>query len=514
MLSIKNHRHNHNHYHNYKTPHKLYNIKNNYYYNKIYIPKKESFINIELKENYEDNINIFKEKFEPCMHSYIEDIKGCFSEELVYKLKNEKKNNLYNDNNSEDDIKCICLLCTKYIISILKLKKHYISHKHNLFIDFKDWSLICLSCNCKYALELLNTQNKFRILFQFLREKKFRTPKKLLGLSVEEINFIKYKNFTENFKKCSKILFMVGAGISTAAGIPDFRSENGLFKQLQKKYKLSSQEEFFHKKTFLKNPEYFYNFLKSFNLEKYQPTISHMFMNFLVKKNLVKYIFTQNIDGLEKKAKISNEKIIYAHGNLFKGHCAECNISIDINLINDGIKKNKIIYCPECKGPCKPKIVFYGEQLPSIFFDKMDEIKNNKDIDLIIIMGTSLNVLPFTNIPKLVDSNVCKVLFNFEKVGNYFYDKLTENSLFIQGNIDKNLIIFLKDVNLYHEFELFVRKEYDENLDDIISNNKNKKNGISDINFDMDNFLEIPYDSLDELMENIDRDFYMQKFKK
>ena len=97
---------------------------------------------------------------------------------------------------------------------------------------------------------------------------------------------------------------MVGAGISTTAGIPDFRSKTGLFKQLQDKYNLSSPEEFFEKQTFLEKPQYFYEFTKLFDLSKVNPTISHKFMNFILTKNIVKYIFTQNIDGLEIKAKI------------------------------------------------------------------------------------------------------------------------------------------------------------------------------------------------------------------
>ena len=143
---------------------------------------------------------------------------------------------------------------------------------------------------------------------------------------------------------------MVGAGISTSAGIPDFRSQTGLFKQLQDKYNLSCPKEFFLKKTFLEKPQYFYEFTKLFDLSKINSTISHKFMNFFVHKNIVKYIFTQNIDGLEIKAKIPEEKLIFAHGNFYKGHCGKCDKEIDIKKINEGIKNDKIYYCPVCNG--------------------------------------------------------------------------------------------------------------------------------------------------------------------
>ena len=185
---------------------------------------------------------------------------------------------------------------------------------------------------------------------------------------------------------------MVGAGISTSAGIPDFRSKTGLFKQLQEKYNLSSPEEFFEKETFLEKPQYFYELTKLFDLSKINSTISHKFMNFFVHKNMVTYIFTQNIDGLEIKAKIPEEKLIFAHGNFYKDHCGKCDKEVDIEKIIEAIKNDKIYYCTDnnCKGPCKPKVVFYGEHLPKRFFEKLDECKKNNNIDLIIIMGTSL----------------------------------------------------------------------------------------------------------------------------
>ncbi len=238
---------------------------------------------------------------------------------------------------------------------------------------------------------------------------------------------------------------MVGAGISTSAGIPDFRSNTGLFKQLQDKYNLSSPEEFFQKTTFLKNPMYFYEFTKLFDLSKVNATISHKFMNFLTSKNMVKFVFTQNIDGLEKKAKIPDDKLVFAHGNFYTGHCAQCNCSIDIEKINEGVKKGEVYYCPSCKGPCKPNVVFYGEGLPVKFFESLQQLP---EVDLIIIMGTSLKVNPFAMIPYLPEIHAYKLVLNMEEVGQFGYYFLESDALFIQGKTDNSVIKFLKDVKL------------------------------------------------------------------
>ena len=290
-------------------------------------------------------------------------------------------------------------------------------------------------------------------------------PSNKLILSEKEIKEIKYNNFKNNIinKKYSKILFMVGAGISTSAGIPDFRSKEGLFKQLQDKYNLKSPEEFFLKQTFLEKPQYFYEFTKLFDLSKINSTITHKFMNFFVKKNIVKYIYTQNIDGLEIKAKIPNDKLIFAHGNFYTGHCAKCNKEIDIEKINEGIQKDEIYYCPTCGGPCKPNVVFYGEGLPHRFFEKLQECK---DVDLIIIMGTSLKVQPFASIPYLTNPKADTVVFNMESVGGYTFNRLYCNALFIEGKTDENVLKFLKDCNMIDEFKDFMKNEYKDEIKD------------------------------------------------
>ena len=440
--------------------------------------KKEKKLNKE----EEKKLN-FKEKKEICSHVINENIINMFknTSENIFQ-RSIKMIEKFND---KMVFIGICLICGEKIFdesNLENLDKHYNKHKHKLYVNILDFTIICIECKSKYKFELLNDLKKYRILYQYLEEMDWNLPEEVKLLTKEEIFEIKYNELIQGFKdkKYSKILFMVGAGISTSAGIPDFRSKTGLFKQLQDKYNLSSPEEFFLKSTFLENPMYFYEFTKLFDLSQVNPTISHKFMNFFVSKNIVKYIFTQNIDGLEKKAKIPDEKLIFAHGNFYTGHCAKCNCSIDIEKINEGIQKGEIYYCPKCSGPCKPNVVFYGEGLPKRFFEKLQECK---DIDLIIIMGTSLKVQPFASIPYLTNNNAYKLVFNMEEVGEFQYNFLTYNSIFFEGKTDKGVIQFLKDINLYNEFGEFVKKEYNEQLENII----NKEIDIIDVNQNEEN---------------------------
>ena len=404
------------------------------------------------------------------------------NEEFNFELAFKK--NILDNNNDEKDSKTVklyflCLSCALILNSKEEIETHSKEKNHYIAINLTDISIWCLECKSPLLkrdqkgvpIKLNNNQIMLiRNHIQYLREKKYWTPYYKF-YTQEEIHNIKYNKFIKNFKerKYNNIIFMVGAGISTTAGIPDFRSETGLFKQLQDKYGMKSPEEFFYKKTFLEKPEFFYEFCKIFDLSEVKPTLTHKFMKYMVDRVNVKYIFTQNIDGLELKAKIPKDKLVFAHGTFSEGHCAKCGIEADINKINEGINTGNVVYCNYCGGPCKPKVVFYGEDLSEEFYQKSEE---SRECDLVLIFGTSLQVYPFAKIPKLVKLQSWKVVFNRDRVGTFLYNFLFSNTLFIQGTTDNTILAFLKDVDLLDDFKEYLKNTFGDDDIDLSGNIK------------------------------------------
>ena len=209
-----------------------------------------------------------------------------------------------------------------------------------------------------------------------------------------------YSNSGRNLMFCRKISVLTGAGISVSAGIPDFRSPKiGLYATLKEKYGMDDPTEIFSLDSFLEKPEIFYDFSKEFDWTKYSPTLTHYFISFLNKKGILDINFTQNIDCLEIKSGLPEDKLIAAHGNLSGAHCIKCKGTESMEVFREHARQGKILYCQKCKNiPIKPSVVFFGENLPKKFFDSMPKIN---EADLGIIVGTSLVVSPFSSLPEL-----------------------------------------------------------------------------------------------------------------
>jgi len=217
--------------------------------------------------------------------------------------------------------------------------------------------------------------------------------------------------------KCQNIIVMTGAGISTAAGIPDFRSPGtGLYSQLEK-YNLPHPQAIFELDYYKENPEPFCMLAKEMWPGNYNPTISHHFLCLLEKKGLLLRSFTQNIDGLELVGGLPEEKLVAAHGSFHTSHCIDCQQLHQLEWIKEKIFAGEVPRCTKegCGALVKPDIVFFGEALPERFFKAMEDFKK---ADLLIVMGTSLKVQPFNLLVDQVAKTVPRLLINREKVGD------------------------------------------------------------------------------------------------
>ncbi|XP_078039377.1 sirtuin 2 isoform X2 [Augochlora pura] len=236
------------------------------------------------------------------------------------------------------------------------------------------------------------------------------TRKVLRELSIDGI--VDYIKETENIK----IITMAGAGISTSAGIPDFRSpSSGLYHNL-KKYNLPYPQAIFEVRYFMKNPEPFFTLAKELLPDGFKPTPCHYFIRLLWQKGLLLRHYTQNIDTLERTAGLPPEKLVEAHGTFHTGQCLKCKTTYTLPWIKKKIAEDTVPKCEKCnEGVVKPDVVLFGELLPQRF-DHLNE-QDFREADLLIIMGSSLVVHPFASLVDRVRPNCPRLLINKEKVG-------------------------------------------------------------------------------------------------
>ncbi|MCR5224269.1 MAG: NAD-dependent protein deacylase [Bacilli bacterium] len=183
------------------------------------------------------------------------------------------------------------------------------------------------------------------------------------------------------------IVFFGGAGVSTESGIPDFRSQDGLYNL---KYDYPPEEilsDFF----FYNKPREFYKFYfdKLVNLD-IKPNYTHIFLKKLEDMNKLKAIVTQNIDGLHEMA--GSKKVYTIHGNVNTYHCIVCGKEYKLSAI---MKMKELPIC-ECGNLIKPDVVLYGEALPNDVFE--GAIKAISEADTLIVGGTSLTVFPASSL--------------------------------------------------------------------------------------------------------------------
>lgn len=197
----------------------------------------------------------------------------------------------------------------------------------------------------------------------------------------------------ELIRNANHIAILSGAGISTDSGIPDFRSKNGLYNNMDSEFKEYQPEYFLSLSCYLHNNKLFYKYIKKYlDCRAFEPNITHLKFAEWEKQGKRVSVITQNIDGLHEKA--GSKEIYNIHGNLYKNYCPYCGKIFDGGYIFDS--KEEIPECDECGGAVRPDIVLYGEHLPIATFEEATEVLHKAD--LMIVVGTSLSVYPAANL--------------------------------------------------------------------------------------------------------------------
>ncbi|XP_019618502.1 PREDICTED: NAD-dependent protein deacetylase sirtuin-3-like [Branchiostoma belcheri] len=270
-------------------------------------------------------------------------------------------------------------------------------------------------------------------------------------------------------KKCKNVVVMAGAGISTPSGIPDFRSPGtGLYDNLQQ-YNIPYPEAIFDIDYFHMDSRPFYTLAKELYPGNYRPNYVHYFIRLLHEKGLLLRMYTQNIDGLERMSGIPEAKLVEAHGTFATASCVRCNARYSGKHIKAAIMRGETPKCTNskwCKGKIKPDIVFFGEDLPRRFYYYL---KDFPVCDLLLVMGTSLEVEPFASIVNSTRGYVPRVLFNRDPVGPFGRVPLRDTDCAELGDLVQGIQRFTRILGWKQAMEELIQKAEKE-LDDKLKN--------------------------------------------
>ncbi|WP_027409416.1 NAD-dependent protein deacylase [Anoxybacteroides tepidamans] len=202
------------------------------------------------------------------------------------------------------------------------------------------------------------------------------------------------KELAKQIANASTITVLTGAGMSTESGIPDFRSNNGIYAQEK------NVEHYLSEHYFTKDPvDFWRRFKRIFSLKlmgSFSPNMGHFFLRELEERGKRVIVLTQNIDGLHTKAGSTN--VIELHGTLQTATCPACGEKYDLSFINS----HDVPSCQKktCGEFLKPDVVLFGGIVP-----KIDEaFETAAKSELLLAMGTSLEVMPVNHIPFYVSS--------------------------------------------------------------------------------------------------------------
>ncbi|GAA5919545.1 hypothetical protein JCM6882_002911, partial [Rhodosporidiobolus microsporus] len=270
-------------------------------------------------------------------------------------------------------------------------------------------------------------------------------------------------------RRSRKILILTGAGVSTSCGIPDFRSPTGLYARLKEEHwELDDPQDMFDLAYFKEKPNVFYSFAKEIYPSNFVPSPCHRFVKLLEMNDRLLRNYTQNIDGLFEQVGV--EKMLNCHGSFATASCLLCRRRFPGSAIEADVFSSRVPLCPYCtaeqeaeqrrleleraeepprkkkkkqhewddesgdeeedarpdrgewdgKALVKPDIVFFGEALSDEFDRRL--LEDRDEVDLLIVIGTSLRVSPVAQLPSHLPHSTPQILINRDPVAHHQFD--------------------------------------------------------------------------------------------
>lgn len=192
---------------------------------------------------------------------------------------------------------------------------------------------------------------------------------------------------------------LTGAGVSTAAGIPDFRGPQGLY--VTRRY---DPEAVFDITAFRRNPAPFYEFTRDFlaALDELEPTFTHVLLAQLETAGLLDTLITQNVDPLHQRA--GSRHVVSIHGDYWTSHCMHCGRSFTLDEVQALLATSEVPHC-SCGGVIKPDVVFFGEPVHQLESAAAAVSRS----ELLLVLGSSLTVYPAAFLPQYAGGTVVVV---------------------------------------------------------------------------------------------------------
>ena len=182
-----------------------------------------------------------------------------------------------------------------------------------------------------------------------------------------------------------RIAFLGGAGLSTESGIPDVRSEDGIFKAVRE-YGYPPETLLSHS-FFLRRTDVFYDYYKKYLLyPAAKPNKAHLALAKLEREGKLTAVITQNIDNLHQAA--GSKNVLELHGSVYRNFCMRCGRSYSMEFVRES---SGVPHCA-CGGIIKPDVVLYEEGLDMQIVQ--NAVSHIEHADMLLIGGTSLTVYP------------------------------------------------------------------------------------------------------------------------